>query len=177
MKRPDQNWKLLTSMNFDKNQGALIPMPLTEKTFNALVASSRNQQIADTARHCFHNKLTGEIESNVYHVTKEPGLTSQGYLQCSINGQKAISTEWLRNIYQLKSLVVHHHNQIKTDDRLINLRFMTKSEHHCLHARKYQDDYYSLGLKTRFPNYSNQEIEQATYKRIVRHLNETTIRA
>lgn len=130
----------------------------------------------EIAKYCFHNKITGRIESDVYHISERnrPGVSE--YVQYYINGQQGISTEWLRLIYESESLDVHHINGDPKDDRLINIRFMTKSEHHKLHRRKQQDFYYQFGLKPRFPAYSLEELARANDKRIVKHFKNTTVR-
>jgi len=175
MSKFDQHWKKYTSMNFDKKQGALFPMPCTESTFNALIAANRKAAMKDIARYCYHNKITGRIESDVYYISERNQPDSYGYPMYTINGQKGKNTEWLRLIYEMESMSVHHLNE-PDDDRLINIRFMTNSDHQRLHRRNERNFYSDIRIKDYSPNMGKAKLEEARINFLTNHFKTTTIR-
>ena len=162
-------------MKFDKNQGALFPMPSTESTFNALIAANRWAVMKDIARDCYHNKLTGRIESDVYYISERNAPNGEGYVQYTIDGHHGKNTEWLRLIYDMESMCVHHLNH-QADDRLINIRFMTKLEHQRLHMRKDQNYYSDIGLNNYRHFLGKPALKRARIKFLTNHFKTTTIR-
>lgn len=72
-----------------------------------------------------------------------PGITEHGYIRINVDGRRVLEHKYIMEQYLGRKLkfpqeIVHHKNDIKTDNRIENLEILSQSKHmaHHLPAKK-----------------------------------------
>lgn len=113
-------------------------MPISQKCIEALIAKNKGNKYNLGKKHTHETKKrikeAGTAENNPGWKGGLPYFDHQGYLLIYVRGkgrikeQIHIMEEFIgRRI--IKGEVVHHINEIKSDNRIENLQLMTKAEH------------------------------------------------